>query len=98
MILRIVKLTFQKEYIPDFLEIFEESKHRIRTSKGCNFVELYQDQTNECVFFTYSCWDDVYDLDQYRNSSFFKDVWGRTKILFSDKPEAWSVSKLQSLH
>ena len=98
MIVRIVKLTFQKENIPAFLAIFEKSKHRIRSSKGCSFVELYQDQTNECIFFTYSYWNDLSDLEHYRNSSFFKSVWGKTKILFSDKPEAWSLNKLQSLH
>jgi hypothetical protein len=32
------------------------------------------------------------DLENYRNSELFYDVWTFTKKLF--KPEAWSVDKL----
>lgn len=97
MLVRIVKLTFQQENIPKFLEIFENSKHRIRSSEGCSFVELYQDKNNDCIFFTYSYWDDESFLNDYRHSEFFKSVWSKTKVLFADKPEAWSVHKLETL-
>jgi len=97
MIVRIVKLTFHQENIVSFLKIFEESKNRIRSSDGCSFVELYQDTSNASVFFTYSYWDSADDLENYRNSDFFRSVWAKTKCLFSEKPEAWSVKKLQSL-
>jgi hypothetical protein len=49
------------------------------------------------MFFTYSYWDDATDLENYRNSEFFKSVWAKTKVLFSEKPEAWSVNKLETL-
>lgn len=97
MLVRIVKLTFHQESIPTFLEIFENSKHRIRASEGCSFVELYQDKNNDCIFFTYSYWDDESFLNNYRDSEFFKSVWSKTKVLFADKPEAWSVNKLDTL-
>ncbi len=97
MIVRIVKLTFHEKHIATFLEVFEESKARIRASEGCKLVELYQDETNTAMFFTYSYWDDATDLENYRNSEFFKSVWAKTKVLFSEKPEAWSVNKLETL-
>jgi len=49
------------------------------------------------VFFTYSYWEHPDFLEQYRNSDFFKGVWTKTKALFSEKPEAWSVTKKVSL-
>ena len=96
MLIRIVKLTFKPENIPSFERIFDETKNGILAFEGCNMVELYQDRNNPCIFFTYSFWDGESALEKYRNSDFFKKVWGNTKKLFSDKPEAWSVNKIQS--
>ena len=96
MLIRIVKLTFKPENIPSFEQIFNVSKNEILAFDGCNMVELYQDINNPCIFFTYSFWDKASDLEHYRNSDFFKTVWGKTKKLFADKPEAWSVNRLQT--
>ena len=96
MLIRIVKLTFKPENIPSFERIFNESKNGILAFEGCNLVELYQDLNNPCVFFTYSFWEKESDLEKYRTSDFFREVWGTTKKLFSEKPEAWSVNKVQS--
>jgi len=93
MIVRIVKLTFKEENIPTFEAIFEDTKHKIRSSNGCTFLELYQDKTNPSIFFTYSYWENESFLNAYRESDFFKTVWQKTKILFADKPQAWSVHK-----
>lgn len=97
MFVRIVKMKFESQNIPLFKTIFEESKQTIRAFNGCNFLELYQDKQDETQFFTYSYWETEADLDAYRNSNFFKSVWTETKILFADKPEAWSVNKITSL-
>lgn len=98
MLVRIVKLTFKKENVASFELIFEETKQDIRNFEGCEFLELYQDQTNSEIFFTYSYWKNEASLENYRNSEFFKTVWKRTKILFDAKPEAWSVNKVISLN
>lgn len=97
MLVRIVKLTFKTENITSFEAIFEASKHKIRNVSGCNFLELYQDKNNPAIFFTYSYWDSDTDLENYRNSAFFKSVWAKTKVLFAEKPEAWSVDKKEIL-
>jgi quinol monooxygenase YgiN len=91
MIKRIVKLTFQEDKIDDFKQIFEESKNQIRQRAGCMHVELLQDIAKTNVFFTLSYWDSEADLEAYRQSELFKTTWAKTKILFSDKPAAWSV-------
>jgi hypothetical protein len=35
-------------------------------------------------------------LNAYRNSELFAGVWGRTKVLFAEKAEAWSLQDLVS--
>ena len=97
MLVRIVKMSFKTEHIETFLSVFEKSKTQIRGFKGCEFLELYRDKNNPNIFFTYSYWNSEDDLEQYRNSVFFKAVWRNTKVLFNAKPEAWSVDKLESL-
>ncbi|MBA3972532.1 MAG: antibiotic biosynthesis monooxygenase [Bacteroidetes bacterium] len=97
MIIRIVKMTFQNDKVDEFKNIFEGSKHLIRNMKGCNHLELLQDINTPNIFFTYSFWNSEKDLNNYRNSEVFSNVWSNTKILFSAKPEAWSVEQLASL-
>ncbi|HRE77039.1 MAG TPA: antibiotic biosynthesis monooxygenase [Flavobacterium sp.] len=97
MFVRIVKMSFHEENIPKFLENFDLMKEKIRNAPGNRLLELYQDKNNPEIFFTYSYWETENDLENYRNSELFYDVWQFTKKLFNDKPEAWSVNKLVSL-
>ena len=97
MFTRIVKMEFKKENIPAFLANFETVKEKIRTFPGCEFLELYNVKYNETIFFTYSRWNDESDLENYRNSELFKEVWSITKPMFKQKAEAWSVDTLHSL-
>lgn len=97
MFVRIVKMSFHEEHIQAFLDNFELMKSHIRNAPGNRFLELYQDKNNKCIFFTYSYWETEADLENYRQSGLFDDVWTFTKKLFNDKPEAWSVDKLVSL-
>ena len=97
MFIRIVKMSFDDSKIDLFLENFNKNKHKIRNVEGCRLLELYRDRNNDTIFFTYSYWDKEEYLEAYRNSDLFKRVWGKTKELFNDKPEAWSVDKTESL-
>lgn len=97
MLVRIVKLGIDTKHIEAFLANFEASKEKIRDFNGCNFLELYQEKDNKNVFFTYSYWTSETDLNNYRNSDLFKGIWAKTKPMFNDKPEAWSVNKLVTL-
>lgn len=93
MIIRIVKMTFAPEKVDDFLKVFNSSKHLIRNMNGCSHLELLNDINSPNIFFTYSYWQSEFDLQNYRNSELFASVWGKTKILFTDKPEAWSMEQ-----
>ena len=97
MLVRIVKMRFQEDKIEAFLANFNQVKEKIRDFEGNQFLELYQDKSDSRIFFTYSYWEKEENLEQYKNSILFKEVWSYTKTLFSDKPEAWSVDKIASL-
>jgi len=97
MFVRIVKMSFHEENISAFLENFELMKIHIRNAPGNRFLELYQDKNNPSILFTYSYWETEADLENYRKSKLFDEVWTFTKKLFNDKPEAWSVDKLVTL-
>jgi (4S)-4-hydroxy-5-phosphonooxypentane-2,3-dione isomerase len=91
MIIRIVKMVFEPDKINDFLALFDQSKQLIRNVEGCTHLELLNDLTDKNIFFTYSYWGSEDDLNAYRNSELFKNVWSKTKVMFAAKPEAWSV-------
>ena len=90
-------MSFHEENIPAFLDNFQLMKNQIRNAPGNRFLELYQDKNNSNIFFTYSYWETEVDLENYRKSALFDEVWTFTKKLFNDKPEAWSVNRLVSL-
>lgn len=97
MLVRIVKMGFYKQNVAVFLKNFNESKVAIRAFKGCTFLELYREKSDPTIFFTYSHWETEVDLELYRKSEVFNTVWAKTKPLFSIRPEAWSVKKLETL-
>jgi quinol monooxygenase YgiN len=96
MIVRIVQMTFEADKTEAFQQLFEDRKTTIRNFPGCRHLELWRDTRDPNIFFTYSNWGSEAHLDHYRFSEFFKDTWVKTKALFADKPQAWSVHKMST--
>lgn len=95
MIIRLVKLPIHPDKATDFRKLFESAKSTIKNFEGCNHLELLS-QTNESgVHFTYSIWQSEHHLNKYLFSEFFKKTWTTTKTFLCDKPEAWSVEKIE---
>ena len=95
MIERIVKLAIDpsSEQGTVFRAIFAESKNRIAGQPGCHGVHLLESERH---FFTFSIWESEDDLNAYRQSALFGQVWPKTKALFYDKPQAWTCHKTDS--
>ncbi|GAB2953865.1 putative quinol monooxygenase [Hymenobacter coalescens] len=91
MLIRIVRMTFRPEAVTDFLGVFRASEDQIRQQPGCRHMELWQDADQPHVFCTHSHWDSATDLDAYRRSALFGQVWPATKRLFAAPPLAFSV-------
>jgi len=96
MILRVVRMTFGPDTVADFLRLFAASKDQIRQVPGCQHLELWQDAEHPTVYCTYSHWDSVAALDDYRRSALFGRVWPATKALFIAPPLAFSVQQVTS--
>lgn len=95
MIKRIVKMTFRPEEVESFLQnVFEHSKDHIRAFPGCRHMELLRQVGHHNVLFTLSYWDSPDHLEAYRRSELFQSTWAKTKNLFQEKAEAWSVEVL----
>ena len=90
MIIRVVRMTFKDESVDQFLEIFENSKDKIRSFPGCQHLQLLADAHATNVFSTYSIWEKEDNLNEYRNSELFGSVWPETKRLFAEPPVAHS--------
>jgi quinol monooxygenase YgiN len=96
MIQRIVKLHFKIEQIDAFMEVFEASKAHIRAFDGCLGMSLAQHDTQPNVLFTISRWKNTEALENYRKSPLFTTTWAKTKVLFEEKAEAWSVAMIDT--
>jgi len=94
MIKRIVKMEFEPENVSAFVNIFKTNKDKITTFDGCHSIELLRDINAQNIFFTYSIWDSESSLNKYRESNTFKDIWSKTKPLFSHKAKAWSLEEI----
>lgn len=97
MLIRIVRMTFQPDKTSDFLAIFEMSKDKIRNFDGCRYLALLRDAHNPAVYTTYSLWESPEHLEKYRQSELFQTTWAATKVLFADKPLAYSHFQVQEL-
>ena len=92
--IRIVKMTFEEEQIEEFKALFETIKDKIRACDGCEQLRLLQDENSPNIFFTYSHWKAVENLNAYRNSDLFIKTWKTVKPWFAAKAEAWSVKEI----
>jgi heme-degrading monooxygenase HmoA len=93
MLIRIVRMHFKEAGVEEFLAIFNRNKEAIRNFPGCSHLELLKDANNPFVYTTLSHWDNEQSLEQYRKSALFASVWGRVKILFAERTQAFSLVK-----
>lgn len=91
MLIRVVKMQFNPDFIAGFKITFASVQPKIAAFKGCSKVQLLQDQSNPEIFFTISHWQDEAHLNAYRDSELFKTTWAMVKPNFKIKAEAWSL-------
>ena len=96
MITRLVKLSFDKKHAEEFSSFFAKIKDQIEKQPGCIEVKLYEYPETKGVFFTLSSWESEEHIQAYRKSELFGSVWPKVKLWMNDKPEAWSLNKIES--
>ena len=95
-VIRIVRMTFHPDRVPEFLQMFDERSHRIRSFEGCERLDLVRDIYFPNVMTTISVWASEEALSIYRKSNVFNETWAMTKKMFSDRPEAASYIRIRS--
>ena len=88
-------MSFNPEKVDEFKKIYEQNWTRIKSFEGCKHVELLQSESTPTTFFTFSIWVSEAHLNNYRHSELFEKVWSATKVLFNDKPQAWTLNEIQ---
>ena len=94
MLIRIVRMEFNHSKVEDFLFLFNTVENKIANFPGCVSLQLCKDASLNHVFYTFSTWESNVDLENYRHSKLFKNTWKKTKILFKEKPLAYSLMKI----
>ncbi len=92
MITRVVKMVFRSDAKEEFLAVFNANKQFIAGFEGCQSLQLLHEKSRPEVFFTLSVWESEDHLNRYRDSKLFGEVWGKTKVMFAEKPEAWTLT------
>lgn len=73
-----------------FLHLFKTYQSQIQNFPGCRSVELLEGpETGQ--FFTLSRWSAESDLENYRTSPLFAEIWPPVKATFSAPARAWTV-------
>ena len=92
-LIRIVRMDFRPEALPEFLDLFQEKKELIAAFPGCLHVQLREDPHMPTIRSTLSVWTGPEALEAYRHSALFKETWAKTKPLFQQPPQAFSLVK-----
>ncbi len=91
MITRLVKLMIEPNKVEEFQRLFVANKELIAAFDGCLHLEILNDVNQPNVYFTYSKWQSVDAIENYRQSDLFNGIWSQVKPFFIAKPEAWSL-------
>ncbi|MFM6953365.1 MAG: putative quinol monooxygenase [Sphingobacteriaceae bacterium] len=94
MITRVVKLSFQPDKTAFFLRIFNQYQQLLAQSEGCTSLSLLKDVSGTSTYFTISKWNSEADLERYRQSTLFREIWRQVKPLFAEPAAAWSLEEV----
>ena len=90
MLLRLVKMEFDPARVEAFDDLFARTQTCIEAMPGCHQVLLLKGHGDKPIRTTLSWWEHEYDLQVYRKSQLFGEIWPKMKAMFSSPPVAWS--------
>lgn len=90
MIVRLVSLKFHPQHRERFLQLFEQVYPQIRARPGCLALHLVAEADGAADFLTISIWRSPEDLEAYRQSDVFGEVWPQVREMLRERP--WAAS------
>jgi heme-degrading monooxygenase HmoA len=90
MIVRLVSLKLKPDKRGEFEQLFAQSYPRLKSLPGCLSLQLLGDVNGQGDYLTVSHWRTLADLEAYRTSSLFEEIWPQVKALLRDRP--WTES------
>lgn len=97
MIKRLVSMEIQPDLLEEAEKILKENVHKIRSFKGCMHLQILRDINVPNRIFSYSEWNSLQDLENYRSSEFFRLFWKKLKKNFQTKAIAWTLESIPYL-
>ncbi|MBI4648104.1 MAG: antibiotic biosynthesis monooxygenase [Bacteroidia bacterium] len=94
MITRIVKVSVHDSKIDDFVSFMESVRDHMLAFNGCEHWEVLNDKTNKNIFFSYSIWKSEKELEAYKYSTLYKQIWSTCKQWFTKESQAWTVDNI----
>jgi quinol monooxygenase YgiN len=92
---RIVRLSFEEDKRQDFTKVFKKHQQSMKENfSECISLEAFEDKKQPGLFFTFSVWQEPASLEKYRDSEYFREIWGTIKPWFNEKAQAWSLDKV----
>ena len=91
MLIRLVRLPASEASLPRLRAVLAEVMPTVRQQRGCTHLELLADHDQPTVLYTLSHWNSDNDLQRYRQSEIFAQVWPRLKAELGDRPSAVSL-------
>lgn len=89
MILRLVGLPVHPDRVEELERAFAGARPRIAALPGCHRVTLLRTGDDDKPdFLTLSVWTGREDLEDYRRSELFKDIWPAIRQTLREKPWA----------
>lgn len=87
-ILRVVRMTLVPSEVENFKSHFSCIQSEIVAMPGCRSVHLCVDKDAPHRLTTFSIWDSEMDLNNYRKSEWFGQIWPQTKAKLERPAEA----------
>lgn len=77
--------------VDKFKSMIQSIQDKIKAFDGCYSVNILCDKNQKNRFFSYSTWESEEDLNNYRKSEFFTEIWSDVKKMFIKDAQAWTV-------
>lgn len=94
MILRVVKMKVDERKLEAyrlFMDNLHEEKLRM---PGCLHFDFFNEKKNSNIFYSYTIWENVKFLKEYKKSDLFKEVIQTLRSLCSEEPQAWTIENV----